>query len=115
MKKALPVWDISANYQIFEDAMPILIEMNLVGKSQKRTRRPTKHELNKLRNGLQKRMDFRPSGKTRLPYLDILDFSNLTCMRIGEVCNLRWEDLNEDHKTVLVRDRKDPRKKRATT
>nr|WP_245608476.1 hypothetical protein [Shewanella waksmanii] len=36
-------------------------------------------------------------------------------MRIGEVCNLRWEDLNEDHKTVLVRDRKDPRKKRATT
>ena len=32
-------------------------------------------------------------------------------MRIGEVCSLRWEDLNHDHKTILVRDRKDPRKK----
>ena len=32
-------------------------------------------------------------------------------MRIGEVCKLRWEDLNEDHKTILVRDRKAPRKK----
>jgi integrase len=32
-------------------------------------------------------------------------------MRIGEVCSLRWEDINEEHKTVVVRDRKDPRKK----
>lgn len=32
-------------------------------------------------------------------------------MRIGEVCKLRWEDLNQEHKTILVRDRKAPRKK----
>lgn len=32
-------------------------------------------------------------------------------MRIGEVCKLQWDDLNIEHKTVLVRDRKDPRKK----
>jgi integrase len=32
-------------------------------------------------------------------------------MRIGEVCAIRWEDLHEEHKTVIVRDRKDPRKK----
>lgn len=32
-------------------------------------------------------------------------------MRIGELCKLRWEDINEAHKTVIVRDRKDPRKK----
>jgi integrase len=32
-------------------------------------------------------------------------------MRIGEVCSLRWSDLNPDHKTIVVRDRKDPRKK----
>ena len=111
MKKALPVWDIAANYQIFEDAVPVLIEMGLVGKSQKRTRRPTENELDRLRAGLQVRMDFRPNGKNRIPFLDILDFSILTCMRIGEVCKLRWEDLKEDHKTILVRDRKDPRKK----
>lgn len=111
MKKASPVWNIDANYKIFEDAVPVLIEMGLVGKSQKRTRRPTEDELEKLRCGLEKRMSYRNNGKTRIPFLDILDFSILTCMRIGEVCNLRWDDLNTDHKTVLVRDRKDPRKK----
>jgi len=111
MKKAYPVWDIDANYKIFEDAVPVLIEMKYVGKSQKRTRRPTENELEKLRGGLKERMSYRANGVVRIPYLDILDFSIFTCMRIGEVCSLRWEDLNTDHKTILVRDRKDPRKK----
>ncbi|WP_087019042.1 tyrosine-type recombinase/integrase [Thaumasiovibrio subtropicus] len=111
MKKAKPVFNIDANYSVFDEAVPILIEMQLVGKSQKRTRRPTEGELDKLREGLKQREGFRPNGSTRIPYLDILEFSILTCMRIGEVCALRWEDLNEEHKTVLVRDRKDPRKK----
>ncbi len=111
MKKANPVWNITANYQVFEEAVPVLIEMGLVGKSQKRTRRPTENEIEKLREGLEQRMSYRPNGPNRIPYLDLLDFSILTCMRIGEVCKLRWEDLNEDHKTILVRDRKDPRKK----
>ncbi|MPY25192.1 site-specific integrase [Shewanella sp. YLB-07] len=111
MKKALPIWDVDANYQIFEDAVPVLIEMGLVGKSQKRTRRPTEDELDRLKDGLKKRMEYRPNGDKRIPFLDILDFSILTCMRIGEVCKLRWEDLRHDHKTIIARDRKDPRKK----
>ncbi|PHI36338.1 integrase [Pseudoalteromonas sp. GCY] len=111
MKVAYPVWNIDANYKIFEDAVPVLIDMGLVGKSQKRTRRPTSDELERLREGLQKRMEYRPNGTKRIPYLDILDFSLLTCMRIGEVCKITWDDLNTQHKTVMVRDRKDPRKK----
>lgn len=111
MKKADPVWNISANYKVFEDAVPVLIEMGLVGKSQKRTRRPTEGELEKLKIGLKERMASRTNTKANIPFLDILDFSILTCMRIGEVCALRWEDLNESHKTIIVRDRKDPRKK----
>lgn len=111
MKKAKPVFNIDANLSIFEEAVPVLVDMGLVGKSQKRTRRPTATELDKLREGLKARQDFRSNGKIRIPFIDILDFSILTCMRIGEVCKLRWEDLNEAHKTVLVRDRKDPRKK----
>ena len=31
-------------------------------------------------------------------------------MRIGEVCKLKWEDLNKEHETIIVRVRKDPRK-----
>lgn len=111
MKKAKPVFNIDANYAIFEEAVPVLIDMKLVGKSQRRTRRPTTLELEKLKEGLRVRQNFRSNGKIRIPFVDILDFSILTCMRIGEVCTLRWEDLNEVNKTVVVRDRKDPRKK----
>ncbi len=111
MKKANPVFNISANHSVFEEAVPVLIDMGLIGKSQKRTRRPTESELIKLKSGLEERQNFRPNGRTRIPFIDILDFSILTCMRIGEVCNLKWEDLNESHKTIIVRDRKDPRKK----
>lgn len=111
MKKAKPVFNIAANYQIFEEAVPVLTDMGLISKSQKRTRRPTSEELDRLREGLKQRESFRPNGKTRIPYSDILEFSILTCMRIGEVCKILWEDLDEVNKTVVVRDRKDPRKK----
>lgn len=53
----------------------------------------------------------RPNSNVRIPFIDILDFSVLTCMRIGEVCAITWEDLDEKNKQVLVRNRKDPRKK----
>lgn len=111
MKKALPVFNIKASPEVFDEAVPILIDMKLVGKSEKRTRRPTTNEIERLKEGLLKRQNFRSNGKIRIPFIDILEFSILTCMRIGEVCNLRWDDLNEAHKTILVRDRKDPRKK----
>ena len=111
MKKALPVFDIKANFEIFEEAVPVLIDMKLVGKSNKRTRRPTENEIERLKEGLLKRQNTRANGQIRIPFIDILDFSILTCMRIGEVCALRWDDLNEGHKTITVRDRKDPRKK----
>ncbi|MGL4225438.1 MAG: tyrosine-type recombinase/integrase [Vibrio sp.] len=111
MKKANPVFNIESNHAVFEEAVPVLIDMKLVGKSQRRTRRPTECEIDKLKQGLRERESYRANGSTRIPFLDILDFSILTCMRIGEVCALRWEDLNEQNRTVVVRDRKDPRKK----
>jgi integrase len=111
MKKAHPVFDIEANCSVFDEAIPTLIDMGLIGKSDRRTRRPTQLELDKLRIGLEERENQKPNGLVRIPYLDILDFSILTCMRIGEVCKLRWDDLNLVHKTIVVRDRKDPRKK----
>ncbi|WP_198560088.1 hypothetical protein [Colwellia sp. Bg11-28] len=48
MKTALPTFYVSVNGKILEDDVPVLIDMKLVGKSQKRTRRPTDNELEKL-------------------------------------------------------------------
>ncbi|TOP11688.1 integrase, partial [Vibrio parahaemolyticus] len=55
MKKASPVFNISANYDIFNEAVSVLVDMGLIGRSQKRTRRPTSNELDRLREGLLER------------------------------------------------------------
>lgn len=111
MKKALPVFDIDANVHVFDEAIPALLDMKLIGKSNRRTRRPTSIELEKLKIGLKVRQNQKKNGNVRIPYVDILEFSILTCMRIGEVCGLKWEDLNRENRTIVIRDRKAPRKK----
>lgn len=108
LKKAKPIFNISANPEVFLEATPILYEMNLISKSEKRTRRPTEREIDRLKVALEEREMKR---EAKIPYSDLLDFSILSCMRVGEVCSLRWDDLNTEHKTIIVRDRKDPRKK----
>ncbi|WP_018693547.1 tyrosine-type recombinase/integrase [Algicola sagamiensis] len=107
-KHAKPAWSMNLDDSAFVEALPILKDLNLIGKSERRTRRPTSVEIDKLTKALSKRQSHRGS---KIPFIDILNFSILSCMRIGEVCKIRWDDVQEDSKSVLVRDRKDPRKK----
>lgn len=90
------------------EAYDALYSQDLIAKSGKRSRRPTSIEIEKLKASLAERVKKRGA---HIPYLDLLDFSILSCMRIGEVCRIRWEDVDEAQKSVVVRDRKDPRKK----
>jgi integrase len=90
------------------DAYDTLYAQGLIAKSNKRSRRPTAIEIEKLKVGLAERTEQRAA---HIPYVDLLDFSILSCMRIGEVCRITWADVDEDQKAVIVRDRKDPRKK----
>lgn len=80
-------------------ARPLLNHLALIGGGGKRERRPTEDEL----RGIIARL-----GQ---PYADVVEFAVATAMRRGEVCALRWADLDEAKRLVLVRDRKDPRKK----
>ncbi|WP_277972733.1 site-specific integrase [Pantoea agglomerans] len=105
---AKPVFGINYTANPANDARPVLLQMRLIGKSQRRSRRPAQNELAQLEEGLRNRCAHRI---TKIPYNDILEFSILTCMRIGEVCKILWVDLDEKQRAVLVRDRKDPRKK----
>lgn len=107
-KIAKTLWRYEINDKLFEEALPTLHHLNLVGRSQRRSRRPTAVELDKLIVGLEKRQ---ASNLSEIPYVDILNFSILSCMRIGEICTLRWDDLDQEQRAILVRDRKDPRKK----
>lgn len=107
-KKAKPLWKIAVDSRVFESAHQTLVFMGLIGKSMRRSRRPNEDEIKALVAGLKER---EASVISTIPFTDIFVFSILTCMRIGEVCDIRWEDLNESQRAVLVRNRKDPRKK----
>jgi integrase len=108
LKAAKPVFNIDISEDIVNETIPMLVDMKLIGRSNRRTRRPTHEELIAIENQL---IETEKSPICNIPYVDILNFSILSCMRIGEVCNLRWEDLDENNRAILVRERKDPRKK----
>ena len=108
LRSAKALYDIGISEKPVIDAMPTLHILKLVAKPNIRSRRPTDKELHKLREELAKR-EGHPCAA--IPYCDILDFSIFSCMRIGEVCSILWEDLDRDEGWILVRDRKDPRKK----
>ncbi|CDH24795.1 site-specific integrase [Xenorhabdus bovienii] len=108
LKSAKPVYDINYTSNPAHESRPLLTQMGLIGKAQRRSRRPEREELERLIEALRKRGEH---WKSKIPYEDILNFSILTCMRIGEVCGIRWDDIDEKQRAVLVRNRKDPRKK----
>nr|OEF70435.1 hypothetical protein A152_16340 [Vibrio tasmaniensis 1F-187] len=64
--------------------------MKLIGKSEKRTRRPTTDEIDLLKEALEEREQRR---ENKIPYSILLDFSILSCMRVSEVCGIRWGEL----------------------
>lgn len=108
LRSAKALYDIDTSQAPIVEAMPTLRILGLVGKSNIRTRRPSELEIEKLKQGLAQREEHTYSV---IPFVDILDFSILSCMRISEVCSIKWEDLNEEEGWIWVRNRKDPRKK----
>ena len=57
------------------------------------------------------RATFAAQGKLKLPMADVMDFALATGMRLGEICRITYEDLAHNERTILVRDRKDPKRK----
>ncbi len=80
--------------------------MGLVGKGNERDRRPTIDEIEALIRY------FRGNNFQTIPVDTIIRFAIATAMRLGEICNATWEDLDDRNNTLLLRDRKDPRHKK---
>lgn len=84
-------------------ARPLLKHLNLIGGGGKRERRPAEEELVAIVDWLK-----RHRGQL---FADIVEFAVGTAMRRGEIAKLLWADIDENKRLILVRDRKDPRKK----
>lgn len=89
-------------------ARPVLHHLGLIGGGGKRERRPTDDELERLAEYCRQQAPRSPVWSA-MP--DMMDVALQTGLRRGELLRIRWADLDEVRRVVLVRDRKDPRRK----
>lgn len=90
---------------VIKGAWPALNHLKLVGPGGKRERRPTPAELQAIYAWSREHPEY------RVPMEDILRVLMQSAFRRGEIFRITWDDLDETRRLVLVRDRKDPRKK----
>lgn len=107
---AKSIWQLPLQQAIhtLESTLPELHKQGLVGKSRPRDRRPTESEVTHILEGLRKRR-YHVNGE--IPHDEMFEFAIYSCMRVSEVTSLLWEDLDEEKRCVLVRNRKDPKHK----
>lgn len=101
-------WGLPITTYAVDSAKPVLNQLGLIGKSGRRDRRINPEEIQQLLLAFHERGGKRQSS---IPMADIFEFAIETAMRQNEICNIRWEDLNKDKRTILIRERKDPKNK----
>jgi integrase len=104
LRVARALWKVGVVPGVVEDAREILKYMGLAERSNERDRRPTLKEIDEIRTW------FLVRSKTLTP--DHLDFILASCFRPpSEITRLRWDDINHEDRTIIIHDRKDPRRK----
>ncbi|MEJ2792174.1 site-specific integrase [Iodobacter sp. LRB] len=83
-----------------------LKEKGMISGSVERERRLQDSELGLILAGAKATEHFR-----QIPIADLVRFAIETTMRRSEITRLQWSDLDEKNRTILIRDRKDPKKK----
>ncbi|EWH00690.1 site-specific integrase [Halomonas sp. BC04] len=78
----------------------------VIGSPQSRDRRPTAEELDAILVHTKHNRALR-----RIRYHDLVRFAVESCMRLDEICNLRWADVDLASGTVIIRLRKHPTQK----
>jgi integrase len=87
------------------DARRDLPYRGLRTRSNERDREPTDAELARLY------MHWDANDRQRIPMTTICQFALATAMRQDEICRIQIEDVDHIARTVIIRDRKDPREK----
>lgn len=91
--------------QLALEARASLTHRKLNTRSQEREREPTDDELARLY------AHWAGNARQRIDMVTLCRFALATGMRLGEICGLQVDDVDRDRKTVVIRDRKDPRNK----
>jgi integrase len=87
------------------EARESLRHRGLKTRSQERSREPTDDELARLY------AYWRANGRQRIPMETVCRFALASAMRQDEICSLQVENVDSAARTVVIRDRKDPKNK----
>lgn len=104
LKTAKELWKLPVSVEHVQAARSNMAHLKISTRSEERRRRPTEKEIADLCDYLDKH--------SSLPMRDLIHFAIESAMRIEEITMLRWVDLNEADRTIMIRDRKHPRQKK---
>lgn len=102
LKKARVAWKYQVR-DIVKTTSERLVEDKLIGPSGKRTRRPSEAEIAKL---------LAHDANSKIPIGDIIRFAIETTMRCSEIARITWNTYSKEDQTVLITERKHPKKKK---
>jgi integrase len=106
---AKPAWNYPLDERAFTDAQKVLKRLGKIGRSNKRDTRPTLDQLADIMLLYSERQN---SWEDMTPMTHIIAFAIFSTRRQEEICRIRWDDLDEKRKRVLVRDLKHPGQKK---
>lgn len=102
-KTARELWKIPVSLEPFRVARANMRHLKIATKSKERSRRPTEDEIKRLCDYFD--------NHSSLPMRDLIHFAIGSAMRLSEIAGLLWVDLNEEDRTIIIRDRKHPTEK----
>lgn len=108
-KDAKTLWNIPLDYEAMQAAKAALSRQETISKSAKRDRRPTLEELDSLMLFF---LDRQARAHNAAPMCKIISFAIFSTRRQEEIVSIKWEDLDEAHSRVLVRNMKHPGQKK---
>lgn len=103
-----PAWGYPLDKRAMDDAMKVTWRIGLASKSDKRSRRPTLDELDRLMNHFVESRERRPRVNPMAP---IATFALFSTRRLEEITRIAWADLDAEASRVMVRDMKHPGQK----
>ncbi|MCQ4311749.1 site-specific integrase [Pseudomonas stutzeri] len=105
MSVANAAWGYEIDPVAMMRARLVLKKLGYKMKSRERDRRPTMEELDRLLGAFFRSHSSRP---TSMPMAKIAAFALFSTRRQEEIVRIRWADLDEKRRAVLVRDMKNP-------
>lgn len=105
LSRAAAFHGVTLSTEPLDLARTALKRLGLIGKGKEQDRRPTQDELDRIITALDE------NSRQNIAVDRIVRFAVATAMRQEEICRIEWRDFDPRTRMLLIRDRKDPRRK----